>query len=142
MSVTNPHKVIVPVDFSEQSFAAVDAAIEITHSPERVEIVHVLPDLSPVEPGVVWQGVTDASRANHARDAMLERLSDDKYKGVVIHNLFGDPGAEIAQQAETSEADMIVMPSHGRTGLTRLLIGSVAERVIRLAHCPVLILRS
>ena len=54
---------------------------------------------------------------------------------------FGDPGREIAAFAEKLHAELIVMPSHGRTGLSRSLIGSVAERVVRLAHCPVLILK-
>ena len=62
--------------------------------------------------------------------------------GVQVNVAFGDPGDEITKHAETVHADLIVMPSHGRTGLKRLLIGSVAERVVRLAQCPVLVLRS
>ncbi len=58
-----------------------------------------------------------------------------------LHILEGDPGHEIVKLADTLKADLIVMPSHGRTGLAHVLIGSVAERVIRLAHCPVLVLR-
>ena len=54
---------------------------------------------------------------------------------------FGDAGYRIADHAKQLNADLIVMPSHGRSGITRLLIGSVAERVVRLAHCPVLVLR-
>ena len=46
-----------------------------------------------------------------------------------------------ASFAQEKHAELIVIPSHGRTGITRLLIGSVAERVVRLAHCPVLVLR-
>jgi universal stress protein A len=56
--------------------------------------------------------------------------------------LFGDPGQQIAIFAKEMKAGLIVMSSHGRTGLAHLLIGSVAERVLRLASCPVLILRS
>ena len=54
---------------------------------------------------------------------------------------FGDPGHQIAQYAEEAKADLIVLPSHGRSGLQRLLIGSVAERVVRHAPCPVLVVR-
>ena len=71
----------------------------------------------------------------------LELLVSLKYAKAPIEILFGDPGHEITEFAERVKADLIVMPSHGRTGLSRLLIGSVAERVIRLAHCPVLVLR-
>jgi nucleotide-binding universal stress UspA family protein len=85
--------------------------------------------------------VSHESRKEHAVSALRQRLSDKKYAATPIEILFGDPGHEITDYAERVEADLIVMPSHGRTGLSRLLIGSVAERVIRLAHCPVLVLR-
>jgi nucleotide-binding universal stress UspA family protein len=55
--------------------------------------------------------------------------------------LLGEPAHGIADYAQDKKAELIVIPSHGRTGITRLLIGSVAERVVRLAHCPVLVLR-
>ena len=74
--------------------------------------------------------------------SLRERLDDDKYKSVQIDIVFGDAGHEIANLAERRGAELIVLPSHGRTGIKRLLIGSVAERVVRLAHCPVLVLRS
>ena len=73
---------------------------------------------------------------------MREKLADKKYAGVQMKVSFGDPGSEIAAFAKTEKADLIVLPSHGRTGLRHLLIGSVAEKVVRLAHCPVLVLRS
>jgi nucleotide-binding universal stress UspA family protein len=56
--------------------------------------------------------------------------------------VFGAPAEEIAQFAQRDQSELIVLPSHGRTGLARLMIGSVAERVVRLAHCPVLVLRN
>ena len=70
-----------------------------------------------------------------------ERFGDTSFAKVDFQVRFGDPGREIAGFAETLHAELIVMPSHGRTGLSRFLIGSVAERVVRLAHCPVLILK-
>ena len=72
---------------------------------------------------------------------MRERFAAAKYQGIHCATASGDPGHEIVKYAEEIDADLIVIPSHGRTGLTRLLIGSVAERVVRLAHCPVLVLR-
>ncbi len=133
--------VAVPVDFSDDSFAALDAALEMVDSPAGVHIVYVLPILDPAEPGVIWTTVDNSSRSRHAEDAMRERLADKKYQGVSITIRFGDPGSEIAHFAQEKKAELIVLPSHGRTGLTRLLIGSVAEKVVRLAHCPVLVLR-
>jgi nucleotide-binding universal stress UspA family protein len=89
----------------------------------------------------VWDTIDDNSRREHAAEVLRQRLSDPKHLGVRIEILFGDPGSEIADYAQRHSADLIVLPSHGRTGLKRLLLGSVAERIVRLAHCPVLVLR-
>jgi len=132
--------VVVPVDFSDESFVALDTALELA-APASVHIVYVLPVLDPAEPGVIWTTVDNSSRTRHAEDAMRERLADEKHQGVSIEVRFGDPGSEIAHFAQEKNAELIVLPSHGRTGLSRLLIGSVAEKVVRLAHCPVLVLR-
>ena len=109
--------------------------------PSAVHVIHVLLDMSQAEPGVIWGEINNEKRARHATDALRERLLDDKSRDVQIEIEFGDPGYRIADRAKQLEADLVVMPSHGRTGFKRLLIGSVAERVIRLAHCPVLVLR-
>ncbi len=133
--------VLAPIDFSDESIEAIDTALTLAGDAARVHVVHVLPDLDPAEPGVIWSTIDNATRAAHAEQAIRERLADAKYQGLQIHVDFGDPGHEIAQRAEDVKADLIVLPSHGRTGLRRLLIGSTAERVVRLAHCPVLVLR-
>lgn len=133
--------VVVPVDFSDEAFAALDTALELVADASHLHVVYVLPVLEPAEPGVIWATVDEPSRARHAEQALRERLSEAKVQGVQVAIQFGDPGHEITEYAEQQKADLIVLPSHGRTGLKRLLIGSVAERVIRLAHCPVLVLR-
>ena len=63
------------------------------------------------------------------------------FLGAHLHVLFGDPGHEIVDLASEIGAELIIMPSHGRRGVKRVLLGSVAERVARLAECPVLVLR-
>ena len=141
MGWTVMNTVVVPVDFSEESLAAVDTALKIAGSAKPLHIIHVLPELSPLEPGEVWETINEQSRTEHAEQALRERLSDPCYADMTVEILFGDPGHAIAQRAKELEADMIILPSHGRTGLAHLLIGSVAERVVRLAHCPVLVLR-
>ena len=134
-------KVIVPFDFSENSLAAVDTALQMVADPSHVTVANVLQDLSPLEPSEVWNTIDTATRLRHVGAALRERLSDSRYSKVHIDISVGDPGHEIADLAEREHADLIVLPSHGRRGLTRLLIGSVAERIVRLAHCPVLVLR-
>ncbi len=133
--------VVVPMDFSDDSIAAIDTALQLVEDPSHVHVIHVLPVLAAAEPGVIWETVDDHSRSKHAKAALAERLSDSKYAGLTIEVVVGDPGHEIADFSERLGAQLIVVPSHGRTGLRRLLIGSVAERIVRLAHCPVLVLR-
>jgi nucleotide-binding universal stress UspA family protein len=141
MSWAPKETVVVPVDFSEESLAAVDVAVQLAVSPAGVHVVHVLPELSPLEPGELWETIDNKSRTEHAEKALRERLSEPRHAELVLEILFGDAGHCIATRAEELRADLIVLPSHGRTGLAHLLIGSVAERVVRLAHCPVLVLR-
>lgn len=141
MSWLPKQKIVAPVDFSEDSFSAVDTALEMVASPAALHVVYVLPVFDPAEPDVVWSTVNDETRRRHGEQALRERLSDAKYQGLNLHVLFGEPGHKIAELAAQEQAELIVLSSHGRTGISRLLIGSVAEKVVRLAHCPVLVLR-
>jgi len=134
-------RVVVPVDFSEESYRAIDASLEEVDDPSHVYVIHILPPLEPAEPGVVWETIDDSMRCKHAEKFIKEKLSDDKYRGIVIEVRVGQPGHEIVDYADQIKANLIVLPSHGRTGVRRLLLGSVAERVIRLAHCPILVLK-
>ena len=142
MSWLPKSRVVVPVDFSENSLVAIDTALQLVSDPTQITVVHVLQDLSPLEPGEMWHTIDLATRIRHGTAALRERLANERYAQVKVDVLVGDPGHEIADLAAREKADLIVLPSHGRTGLTRLLIGSVAERVVRLSHCPVLVLRS
>lgn len=134
--------VVVPVDFSDESFDSLDVAREnFVEDASALRIIYVLPALVPAEPGVIWETVDDQSRITHAKQAFRERLSDPKWQGIGIDIAVGDSGREIADFAHEVGAELVVLSSHGRTGITRLLIGSTAERVVRLCHCPVLVLR-
>ncbi len=141
MSGLHPKVTVVPIDFSELSYAALDRALEIAGDGE-VHVIHVLAKLSPMEPGNLYGTVTDATRTKSAVDFMQEQLRETKYRGLQAHAAVGDPGSEIVALAERLKADLIVMPSHGYGLVKRLLLGAVVERVVRLAHCPVLVLRS
>jgi nucleotide-binding universal stress UspA family protein len=134
-------RIVVPVDFSDDSFAALDTALALVSDASHISLIYVLPVIDPAEPGVIWTTVDDESRRHHAELALAERLDGTRFSAVKRHIAFGDPGHEIADFAQREQADLIVLSSHGRTGLTRLLIGSVAEKTVRLAHCPVLVLK-
>ncbi len=141
MNWTPKKTVVVPVDLSQPSIDAVQTAFGLVDDASHVYIIHVLPVLSPTEPGVIWDVVSDETRCQHAEEHLRAKLNDPEHLGIHVTARVGDPGHQIAEYAESLSADLIVLPSHGRTGLKRLLIGSVAERVVRLAHCPVLVLR-
>lgn len=133
--------VIVPVDFSPESLTAVDVGLQLVDRPEHLHVVHVMIDITPLEAGEVWGVIDPQARVEQIDKLLKEKLAGDKYKGVQIAVLLGEAAHGITNYAQEKKADLIIIPSHGRTGITRLLIGSVAERVVRLAHCPVLVLR-
>jgi nucleotide-binding universal stress UspA family protein len=133
--------IVVPYDFSEQSRQALQVARDLVADLTRIHVVHVLPVVTVAEPGMIWDAVDNQARVKDAERNFREGPASAPFQKVDFNVVFGDPGREIAAFAERQKADLIVMPSHGRSGVSRLLIGSVAERVVRLAHCPVLILR-
>lgn len=141
MSWLQKNRVLVPIDFSEESFAALLPAREFVTQASQIYVLHVLSHLHPAEPGVVWNNLDDPKRKQNVEAALRDRFKDSEYHNVQISVAVGDPSSEIIDYAKTIDADLIVIPSHGRTGLSRFFLGSVAERVIRFAHCPVVVLR-
>jgi len=127
--------IVAPVDFSDESIAALGTALDIADNPSDVHVVHVTPPLEVIE----W--VDENGRRQRAAEEVRDQLSDEKYAQVDMDIEIGDPGRRVADFAERIGADLIVMPSHGRTGFSHMVLGSVAERVVRLSHCPVLVLR-
>jgi nucleotide-binding universal stress UspA family protein len=133
--------IVVPIDFSDDSFAALDTAQELVDKAGQMHVIHVLPIITPNEPGVIWEMVDDQSRMVHAETELRKKLARQMPAGSKVVIRFGDAGHQIADYAQEVHADLIALTSHGQTGLTRLLLGSVAEKVMRLAHCPVLVLK-
>lgn len=135
-------KVVVPIDFSPHSRAAAEAALEFVDETQHLTAVHVLPIITDYEAGLAaWNSVSDEERRRNAERAFEEMFSEPKFKGMKSVVLFGDPGTEIARYADEHAANLVVMPSHGYTGIKRFLLGSVAERVARLTNAHVLILK-
>ena len=141
MNIYADKPILVPIDFSDEADRALDAALDIANSADLITMVHVAPPMSEFEPAFIYL-VDDEGRREQISLAAQKRYAATKYRGVHCEVMFGDPGHEIAKFAKEMHAGLIVMPSHGRTGLSHILIGSVAERVVRLANCPVLVLRS
>lgn len=142
MAWTLRESVLVPFDFSSHSRVAVDKALEIAESPSLVHILHVLPTFIPLAPeGFPVEAIDDRVRFEYTQKSLDEEFADTKYSGIAREVLIGDPGTVCAERAEAIAAGLIIVPSHGRSGLSRMLLGSVAERIIRLAKCPVLVLK-
>ena len=143
--------ILIPTDFSDASHLAIDAGgVLAAQLGAKVTLVHVHdPDALHPPATIGWSAkqqddldaeITDAvaKGLDDLRAARLKTLED--VETVILH----DPSASqaICKYAEKIGADLIVLATHGRTGLKHLLIGSVAERVVRHSHVPVLTLRS
>ena len=133
--------VLVPTDFSEPSAEAVHTALEMVETGSDVHILYVLRPMDFVSPGVLLGDVGDKSRISASQSHLEDFLKRNNVEGVTTAVAVGDPGHEIASYAKTHSVDLIVMPSHGYHGLKHVLLGSVAERVLRHANCPILMLR-
>jgi nucleotide-binding universal stress UspA family protein len=134
--------ILVPYDFSSHSRLAVDKALALADSPSCVHVLHVLPSFVPLAPeGFPLESIDDSVRLDSAQKSLEEDFADQRYAGVAREVLIGDPGTVCADRAETLDAELLVVPSHGRSGVSRLLLGSVAERIIRLSKRPVLVLK-
>lgn len=134
-------KVVAPIDYSDDCKWGLDTALEIAGSPQNVHPIHVAVAPTDLPPAISWNpGQEDDLRAQLGH-LFHQQFSGPPYKDLALTVRFGDPGQQITRFAKEIGAELIVLPSHGRTGLKHLLIGSVAERVARMANCPVLILR-
>jgi len=141
-----PKKILVPVDFSEFSEDALEAAEGIAElRGAKITILHVMvePQTSvPYEVYVDWQKVKNDIRVD-AEKMLGEMIVKAKLNGSADKRLeWGEPSTLITKLAKEESFDIIVMATHGRTGLSRLFLGSVAENVIRHASCPVLVMRT
>tara|TARA_R110002096_G_scaffold84702_1_gene195401 strand:+ start:1007 stop:1432 length:426 start_codon:yes stop_codon:yes gene_type:complete len=140
MSWPNRKSILVPIDFSDASFRALDEALTMVGDPSQVHAIHVLPDLDS-ELAFMRETFDLEGREVRAETAIRERLGE-KLLGVQVLVRTGVAGDVIASVAEELGCDLIVIPSHGRSGISRFFLGSVAERVLRRATCPVLVLRA
>lgn len=140
-------KLLHPTDFSECAAHAQAAAIDLARTlGAEIVLLQVLVETPLYGENVLnmpkVQSVYDAQR-KWAEETLEARVADLRQRGMKASYRVqaGVPFEEIVRIAEEERADMIVMWTHGRGGLNRVLLGSIAERVIRLAPCPVLTVR-
>jgi nucleotide-binding universal stress UspA family protein len=141
-------KILVPTDFSEHANFATHTAIDLAqHYGASVSLIHVLRPLYDALPAgfvpYTPPAIAEILAALNDELAALAKPLSELGAGQVGHQvLSGDPRYEIVEHARQGGYDLIVMGTHGRSGIAHVILGSVAERVVRGAHCPVLIVRS
>lgn len=133
--------IVFPTDFSTASDAALEHAATLAKSMgATLLIVHVEEPPLAYGGGELYYGIPEPDS-----ERILKMLEDVKPQDPAVpftHRLsMGDPAGEIVRIATDEGAELIVLGTHGRTGVTRLLMGSVAEVVVRRAPCPVLVYR-
>lgn len=135
-------KLIVPFDFSAQSEAALEYAAALAREIDATLIIVHVQELPVVHPeGSYYYGLPVPDDGGIA--SMLENVRPSIQGVAFEHRLLkGDPASQVASLAAKEKAEMIVMSSLGRAGLGRLILGSIAEAVMRKAECPVLIVKS
>lgn len=135
-------KILHPTDFSEPSRAAFEFACALARDyGAELIIVHVNKQTPIFAPDGIAVGVP-VEEPYELRARLIEVRPTDTRVKYEHHLLEGDPAEEILKAAHSRGADLIVMGTHGNTGLARLLMGSVAECVLRRAECPVLTVKA
>jgi len=139
--------ILCPTDFSEPSYEGLKYATELAaHFGAELTVLHVIPVVPPLppDPNFVFE-VPEYERALHLEAERKLRLLVEEWvpKEIKVHTNIGhgDAGSEIVQVAQDQGADLIVIATHGLTGWRHLAFGSVAERVVRSAACPVFSIR-
>jgi len=143
-------KILCPIDFSENSLEALKyAAHTALKENATVYLIHIVdsrvydyggPIYEPIMPAM--KSVVDQASKDQLTDKLLEKVPKEIQGRVETVVSFGVPFVEIIKAARDYDIDLIIMGTRGRSGVSHMLIGSVAEKVVRKAPCPVLTVRS
>jgi nucleotide-binding universal stress UspA family protein len=141
------HRILVATDFSPCARAALDMAVDLAaakHASILLLHVYELPTYALPDGSILNLDGMAIERIDRAVDEQLQAERQRVAKSgiaIAVERADGHPADTIARLALEKEIDLVVMGTHGRSGLKRLLLGSVAERVLRTASCPVLVVR-
>ena len=142
-------RILLPTDFSGcGNFALPYAAAVARAAKATVICIHVV---EPIVPAVGYSGLAEpmpiadmSEQLEDSAERELPQIVDcEDFHGIDVEEVIahGDAAAEIVRVATEREVDLIVISSHGRTGIGRMIFGSTAEAVVRHAHCPVLVVK-
>jgi|JI10StandDraft_1071094.scaffolds.fasta_scaffold06129_6 universal stress protein A len=146
-AMTKIRRIVCPTDFSPTARIAIDYAAEMARSlGAEMVLLHVVPELS-----YPTRSFGMANAFPHLREELHKRASEeleaerarlDPATKVTTELRDGVSHEQVLECAHAQKADLIVMGTHGHTGLTHLVLGSTAERIVRMADCPVMTVRT
>ena len=137
-------RIVVATDFSDLSTEAIETAVAFARAfGATLDLVHVASEMAYAVPppiDMISLPVDMASVMSEVGARLTTEQDRVRARGVTCESnvLVGRADAEIAQHAEKTQANLIILGTHGRSGLGHALLGSVAEKVVQHAHCPVL----
>jgi len=140
-------RVLVPIDGSEQGWSALEYALSVYGTDDDIVVLHVINPMEGVYAGDgmtgdYWEGWYENAEAR--ADRLFEEareIAGDRGDDIQAVRETGSPSRTIVDYAEDNGVDHIVIGSHGRSGVSRILLGSVAETVVRRAEVPVTVVR-
>jgi nucleotide-binding universal stress UspA family protein len=141
-----PKRILVPTDFSAQADSALDYAVDLAaklHAHITIMHSYEIPMIGFPDGALAATADLTGRILTAAQDALQACVEARKNRGVQLSSLLrnGDPRQMINAVAQDIHADLIVMGTHGRRGISHALLGSVAESIVRTAKCPVLTVR-
>jgi nucleotide-binding universal stress UspA family protein len=143
-----PKLILSPIDFSDPSHAALDVAADFaTRFGAELLLVHVVPAIPdlPESVSMLKEGEYDQSLVDAAGKRLSDLAATLAQKNVKARTEVGsanDVGMELVRSAEHNHVDLTIIATHGMTGWHKIAFGSVAEKVVKQASCPVLVLRA
>jgi nucleotide-binding universal stress UspA family protein len=143
-----PKVVMSPIDFSEHSQQALNSAIDMARCfGSELLLVHVVPAIPKLpSPGTIFHEAEYEEElhkeAQNRLEELVRKISGSGLQARSVVGTANDVSMELLRIAEHNNADLIVIATHGMSGWRKLAFGSVTEKVVRLATCPVLVLRS
>ncbi len=142
-----PTKILVPIDFSSSSHAALDAATELAEKFHAelclLNVIPAFPNVSLPDSISEAKIVEDAKKESERNFAVsLSALKAKGVKATSAVEVGNDVAGNILEAVEREKADMVVISTHGFSGWYPLVFGSIAEKVVKLVQCPLLLLRT
>lgn len=133
-------KILCPIDFSDPSYEALKVANEsASYFSAELYLVHVIPPVHVVPAPPLYQKELEESAEKSLNEVSKTRVSKNLQTRQIIEH--GDPTAEIVRIAAEEKIDLIIIATHGQSGWRQFIFGSVADKVVRLAQCPVITIR-